>query len=83
MGVVTTLSEASASFASDLQWDDGVGPLSGKTIVTVIVFLASWVVLGVLWRRSNPPLRMVTNVSVVLIALGLLLTFPTFFQAFE
>jgi hypothetical protein len=83
MGLVTTLSEASTGIADALQWNDRVGPLSGKTLITVIVFALAWGVLTALWRRSNPPLRSVTIASAVLIVLGLVGTFPTFFQAFE
>jgi hypothetical protein len=83
MGIVTTLGEASTGIADGLQWNDRVGPLSGKTLITVIVFAAAWVLLRTLWRRSNPPLRSITVASAVLIVLGLIGTFPTFFQAFE
>lgn len=83
MGLVTTLAEASGGIADALQWNDRVGPLSGKTLITVIVFALAWALLTALWRRANPPLRAVTIASVVLIVLGLVGTFPTFFQAFE
>jgi len=83
MGLVTTLSEASTGIGSALEWNDRVGSLSGKTLITVIVFAAAWVLLHMLWRRANPPLRTITIASVALIALGLIGTFPTFFQAFE
>jgi hypothetical protein len=49
----------------------------------VIVFAVAWAGLHTLWRRSNPPLRSITIWSAVLIVLGLVGTFPTFFQAFE
>jgi hypothetical protein len=83
MGLVTTLGEASSGIADALQWNDRVGPLSGKTLITVIVFAVAWVILTALWRRANPPLRTITIASVGLIVLGLVGTFPTFFQAFE
>jgi hypothetical protein len=83
MGLVTTLGEASTGIADALQWNDRVGPLSGKTLITVIVFALAWATLTALWRRSNPPLRSMTIASAVLIVLGLVGTFPTFFQAFE
>ena len=83
MGLVTTLGEASTGIADALQWNDRVGPLSGKTLITVIVFAVAWALLTALWWRANPPLRSVTIVSAVLILLGLVGTFPTFFQAFE
>jgi hypothetical protein len=83
MGIVTTLGEASTGIADALQWNDRVGPLSGKTLITVIVFAAAWAVLHGLWRRSNPPLRSTAIASAALVVLGLVGTFPTFFQAFE
>ena len=82
MGIVTTLGEASTDIADALQWNDRVGPLSGKTLITVIVFAVAWAALTALWRRANPPLRSITIASAVLIVLGLIGTFPTFFQAF-
>jgi hypothetical protein len=83
MGLVTTLGEASTGIADGLQWNDRVGPLSGKTLITVIVFAVAWALLTGLWRRANPPLRSITIASAVLVVLGLVGTFPTFFQAFE
>ena len=83
MGIVTTLGEASTGIADALQWNDRVGPLSGKTLITVIAFALAWAGLTAFWRRANPPLRSITIVSAVLIVLGLVGTFPTFFQAFE
>jgi hypothetical protein len=83
LGLVTTLAEASTGIADALQWNDRVGPLSGKTLITVIVFVVSWAILTIVWRRQNPPIRTITIASAVLIVLGLIGTFPTFFQAFE
>jgi hypothetical protein len=82
LGILTTWSEASTGFADALQWNDRVGPLSGKTIISAIAYFGSWGVLHLIWRRSNPPLRRVVWVTVVLIALGLIGTFPKFFQQF-
>ena len=82
LGILTTLAEASTGMKDWLQFNDRVGPLSGKTIISVIVFFASWALLTALWRRSNPGLRPFVTASVVLVVLGLIGTFPTFFQAF-
>jgi hypothetical protein len=82
LGILTTWSEASADFADNLQCNDRVGPLSGKTIISVIVFFAAWLVLFGLWRGKNPPLRTVIVVTLVLLVLGFIGTFPTFFEAF-
>jgi hypothetical protein len=83
LGILTTWAEASTGFADALQWNDRVGPLSGKTIIAVIAYFGSWAVLHLVWRRSNPPLRRVVMITVLLIVLGLIGTFPKFFQQFE
>jgi hypothetical protein len=54
MGIVTTLGEASTGIADGLQWNDRVGPLSGKTLITVIVFAAAWVLCT---RSGGAPTR--------------------------
>ena len=82
LGLLTTLNEASTGVHDFLEFDEDVGPLSGKTIIAVIAYLASWAVLHGLWRRQNPTLRPILIVTAVLIALGVLGMFPTFFQAF-
>jgi hypothetical protein len=82
LGLLTTLSEASTSVHDFLQFSDEVGPLAGKTIIAGASYFVSWAVLHGLWRRQNPSLRPILIATAVLVALGILGTFPTFFQAF-
>jgi hypothetical protein len=82
LGLLTTLAEASTGIKDGLQFNDRVGPLSGKTIIAVAVFFGSWGVLSALLQRKNPALKPVLVVTGTLLALGFLMTFPTFFQAF-
>jgi len=82
LGLLTTLSEASTDIHDFLEFRDDVGPLSGKTILAVIAYFASWAILHTVWRRRDRPLRPILIATAVLIALGILGTFPTFFQAF-
>jgi hypothetical protein len=82
LGLFTTLAEASTSFKDWLSWDDEVGPLSGKTGLTVIVWLIAWVVLYLVYRDRPIETRRALVVALVLVALGAVGTFPTFFQAF-
>src|SRR6266508_481775 len=82
LGLLTTMNEASTGVHDFLEFDEGVGPLSGKTIIAVIAYFASWAILHGLWRRQNPALRPILIATAVLIVLGILGTFPTFFQAF-
>jgi hypothetical protein len=83
LGILTTLSEASEGFASALQWSDSVGPLMGKTIIATLVFIVVAAVLWAAWRDKDPAPRSILTLSIVLFALGLVLTFPVFFQLFE
>ncbi|MFI9151649.1 hypothetical protein [Streptomyces sp. NPDC053367] len=82
LGLFTTLAEASTDVADWLQWNDRVGPLSGKTLMAVIVWLVSWAVLHLALRNKPRETGRALTVALVLIALGVLGTFPTFFQLF-
>lgn len=82
LGLFTTLAEANADIKDWLNWKDEVGPLSGKTIMAVIVWLASWAILHVVYRTKPYETRRAFTIAVVLLGLGVLGTFPTFFQAF-
>ena len=82
LGLFTTLSEASTGIHDFLQFTDEVGPLGGKTILAVLSYFGSWAILHGLWRRQNPVLRPILITAAVLTALGILGTFPIFFQAF-
>jgi hypothetical protein len=82
LGLFTTLAEASEAFRERLILNEAVGPLSGKTVWATIVFVVAWIVLQYLWRGRDRMLRSATMAFVVLTLLGLLGTFPIFFQAF-
>ena len=82
LGLFTTLAEASTDVHDWLEWNADVGPLSGKTLLAVIVWLVAWAVLHVIYRNRAYETRRAFSIAIVLIALGVLGTFPTFFQAF-
>jgi fluoride ion exporter CrcB/FEX len=82
LGLLTTLAEASTTIREWLQLTDAVGPLSGKTTFAVIAWLAAWGVLHLALRERG---RLTTGVLVttgVLLAAGLVGTFPVFFELF-
>jgi hypothetical protein len=83
LGVLTTLSEASAGVKDFLQWSDAVGPLMGTVILASAAFFVSWAILYALWRTQDPAERTVWTTTIVLLSIGFLLTFPPFFQLFE
>lgn len=82
MGLLTTLSEASSGIANLLNWIKAAGPLSGKTGVSVIVWIVSWFILNNMWKGQDYDLKKAYTITLVLIGLGFLLTFPPFFILF-
>jgi hypothetical protein len=82
-GSLTTLAEISQSLRTALTWSGAVGPLIGKTGVGVIVWLIVWPILHAIWRGKEVKFSAIYTVSLILIALGWLLTFPPVFEAFS
>ena len=82
LGLFTTLAEASEGAKNWLQWSDAVGPLSGKVLMAVLVWLVAWAILHLALRNKPYETRRALVISLVLIGLGVLGTFPLFFQAF-
>ncbi|MBZ0281711.1 MAG: hypothetical protein K8L97_13315 [Anaerolineae bacterium] len=82
LGITIILSEVSADFKTFLTWHSGAGPLSGKTGLSVIAFVVSWVLLHYAFQRKAISLTTSFIVTVVLVVLGLLLTFPPVFLSF-
>ena len=82
LGLLTTLAEASDSFSDWLAWTDDVGPLSGKTILAVAGWLVAWAILHIVLRNRQRGFAPALAIGLVLVAAGLVGTFPTFFQAF-
>lgn len=82
LGLFTTLAEASTDIKDWLDFNSDVGPLSGKTIMAVLVWLVAWLILHVAYRGKPYETRRAFTIAVVLVGVGVLGTFPTFFQAF-
>lgn len=83
IGLMTTGAVISAGLKSALNWWSPAGPLTGKTSVGVVAWLVTWIVLHVLWKDKDVPLVRVLVVMLVLLVLGVLLTFPPVFEALE
>ena len=79
-GIVTALSESIAAVNAGLGWSKPVGALSGKTIIEVVVWLVAWLILGLAWKDREVSLRPILIVSVILLVVGTLLTFPPVFE---
>lgn len=88
LGIMITLAEMSADFASFLDFSknyglgSGVGPLSGKVILASAAFFLSWIGFGYAWRSKDVNFRRIFVSAMVLLALGFALTFPPIFDLF-
>lgn len=83
LGILTTLNEASAGLHEFLEFSDRVGPLSGVTDLAATAFLVSWGGLHMALRDRDLPWRPVITALIVLVAIGLVFTYPPFFKLFE
>jgi hypothetical protein len=82
LGVLTTLAEASQGLKEWLTWSEAVGPLSGKTGLASIVWLVAWAALHMVLRHRPFETRRTLVITLILVGLGMVGTFPVFFQAF-
>jgi hypothetical protein len=88
LGIMVCLNELGGDVSKFLQFDknfglgSGVGPLSGKVVITVLVFGISWVVLHFMWRGKELNFGRVFSVALILVAAGFILTFPPVFELF-
>jgi hypothetical protein len=82
LGLLTTLSESVAAIGTALNWYNPVGALSGKTSVTLIVWLIAWGILGNQWKDKDVDFDKIAILALVLLLLGILGTFPPFFELF-
>jgi hypothetical protein len=82
LGLLSVLTAASSTASDDLTLSNRVGDVSGISTAAAAVFFVAWAALTVAWRRADPPLLRVAGVSALLLAFGLLGTFPPFFNLF-
>jgi hypothetical protein len=83
LGITTVLKENIQSVGKFMNFYDPVGPLSGATILSIIVWIVAWIVLHVLWKSKEVNFNKVFIAGTLLICLGLLGTFPPFFDLFH
>lgn len=83
IGLMTTGAVISEGLKNALNLWNPAGPLSGKTTVGVLAWLISWYLLNRVWHTEDRNLRQAFTITLVLIGLGLVLTFPPVFESFE
>jgi hypothetical protein len=82
LGLFTTIAEANAAIKNALNVYNPVGPLSGKTTVAVVIWLVAWAVFHGLWKNKQVDFAKIFIATLVMIAFGLLGTFPLFYGIF-
>ncbi|MEP7358668.1 MAG: hypothetical protein ABI847_15585 [Anaerolineales bacterium] len=82
IGLMTVLAEASVPIKNALNWYNPVGPLTGKVLLGVILFFVAWGVLHLMYRGKNVNFTRASALAFALLGLGLLGTFPPFFDLF-
>lgn len=74
MGLVVILNEAGLFAAPSLYGP--AGGVSGRTTIATVIWLIAWAVLHSRWKDREVEPRRVHRATLILIALGLVLTFP-------
>ncbi len=83
LGLLTTLAATSSVAAEALNFYEPVGSLSGKTTVAVVVWLLAWAALNGRWKRRQVDFPRAFVTTLLLIAAGLVGTFPPFWELFQ
>ena len=78
LGLFATLGDAFPAISHFFTFYRPTGALSGVTVTAIAVWLLSWYALSIAWGRRNVSMARVNVTAFVLLALGLLLTFPPF-----
>ncbi len=82
LAALAVAAEKSARLKSGLIFYEVTGTLSGVTTAAVLVWLLTWGILEWRWRKRAVPLGPTTATALVLLVLGLLLTFPPIVDLF-
>jgi len=76
LGVFTLANEASPAVKSFFTFYPPTGGLSGVTTTAIVVWLVAWYVLARRWSGRTVAMAQINLAAFVLLAVGLLLTFP-------
>ena len=79
IGLFTTGAELNTWLHDVLDIYNPAGPLSGKTTFSIVIWLISWWYLNNSWKDKDYDLAKAYRTFLILLAIGLLLTFPPIF----
>jgi hypothetical protein len=78
LGLLDVIADKVPSIKSWMNFYNPTGPLSGVTTCAIFIWLAAWAILQLRWRGREVRFASVGAIALVLLALGILLTFPPF-----
>ncbi|SRR6266498_814131 len=81
-GIIIILSEGVPAIGTALNWYNPAGALSGKTSLTVIIWLITWGILGNQWKDRDVDFQRTSTTALILLVVGFLLTVPPVFDFF-
>ena len=76
LSVIAIAADRMAGFGRSMAFYKPTGPLSGVTTSAIVVWLVTWAILELRWRKRDVRLGLVSAVAIALLVLSLLLTFP-------
>ena len=76
LGSIAVAADKLPSVARALIFYRPTGQLSGVSSGAILVWLGAWLLLHSRWRKRDVELRRFVTISIVLLAVGMLLTFP-------
>jgi hypothetical protein len=78
-GIAVVVAESVTAVKQMLILSAAAGPLSGKAVVAVVIYAIFWLILHIALRRTQTKITTVGRLTIVLLAIGLLGTFPPFY----
>jgi len=76
VAVFAILADQSAAIKNAMNFSHATGPLSGVTTCAILAWLAVWIALHARWRNRHLAFARVSAFALILLVLGVLLTFP-------
>ncbi len=85
LGIITFAFEMNdkSAFAKSLSWNKGVGGLSGKSGLAIIIFFVSWAILHYVWKDKETDFARISSIAIALLVVGLIGTFPPVWELFK
>jgi hypothetical protein len=78
VGIISLVADAFKPIEKLLTFYRPTGPLSGVSSIAILLWLAMWLLLARRWKVKTVAMGKINAFAFLLLALGILLTFPPF-----